>query len=298
MKENGKYNNGNPMPIPKNDEEKALAIHEWAENNENLETAIRTCIDNGIETNASCAGHRGKNGSAYLAIKIKDEYDEKMMSIINEVLGVPNIKVAFFHTKDDEVLSIYASNSTKDECFKAIARGVNAEIDLEKIHPLVPEIFKIYKGLIENTRMKFIMDVKQRRITKQLYIYAFEDFLGEAKMFQGLMKKNRLVEEVETEKIYHKNFLKMDSLVEFTRKIREKIERGVKSQTKKTKEQFVQGLKAENRQMQEKQFGEEQMQNIEGIEDSKEESIHVPEKLIENEEEKSVKKIEEVGEEK
>lgn len=49
-----KYNNGRPISVPENEKEKALAISEWAEGNEHLQNALASCIDNGIQTYASC----------------------------------------------------------------------------------------------------------------------------------------------------------------------------------------------------------------------------------------------------
>ena len=67
-----KYNSGASIPISSlSDEELKIAIHEWAEGNDSLESLLWKCYKNGIETQGC---HSGLN--SYLQIGLKSPKDK------------------------------------------------------------------------------------------------------------------------------------------------------------------------------------------------------------------------------
>lgn len=79
-----KYNNVRPISVPENEREKSLAISEWDEGNEHLQNALADCIDNGIQTYASCKGH-GLAILPYISLKVTSENIGQITNIINSL---------------------------------------------------------------------------------------------------------------------------------------------------------------------------------------------------------------------
>ena len=80
------YANGAPGAVPK-DGELDIAISEWSEGNVHLEGALRSCIENGVQTFACCAGHKGDiNGNdPYLSVIMTEENKGNVLNILNSL---------------------------------------------------------------------------------------------------------------------------------------------------------------------------------------------------------------------
>ncbi len=145
----GKYNTGIPVEIPTDREEQETAIKEWAEGNIHLEEALRQCIEHGIKTEASCAGHKDANNDPYLSIEITDENRERLFNILQNVFkkrsGINGIDIRnhIERGKPKAELSIHAKPRQKNEIFDLIAEGAKGKIDLEACHPIIQKMMKI-----------------------------------------------------------------------------------------------------------------------------------------------------------
>ena len=149
----GKYSNGRPVDIPKDKEELEIAIKEWAEGNPHLEEALCQCIDHGVITEASCAGHGRGNDDPYIAMKITDETRGRIYSILNVAFqkrsGIRSIDI--HHGLDRTgrsraYLSIHAKPGHKDEIFDAVAEGAKKEIELEQCSSIVRSLMDVARG--------------------------------------------------------------------------------------------------------------------------------------------------------
>ena len=150
MEEPKKYSTGRPIDIPQDKVEQEKAIKEWAEGNPSLEEAIRQCIEHGIKTEASCAGHGRNDDDPYLAMEISDETIKTIYSILNNVFqnrnGIKSIDI--FNDIDKagnprRHLAIHAKSKQKDEIFKLISEGTKSEIDLDKCSPIIQRMMEL-----------------------------------------------------------------------------------------------------------------------------------------------------------
>lgn len=150
----GKYANGKMLGVPENEEEREKAIKEWAEGNPDLEDAIRSCLDNGIRTEASCGGHGKIGDDPYLAIEISDENIKKIYSILNTVFknreALKSIDIFDFTDYQNSVprrrdLAIHAKPRFKAEIFKLISEGAKKEIELEECAPIIQGMMEAEK---------------------------------------------------------------------------------------------------------------------------------------------------------
>ena len=119
-----KYNNGKPLQIPKKEEEKALAISDWSEGNEHLADAISACINNGIQTFASCKGH-GFVSTPYLSMEMTSENLGQIINIMNNVSKkrAVNIALSFGENEQGSILTIYPSIRNRNKIFDLIANS-------------------------------------------------------------------------------------------------------------------------------------------------------------------------------
>ena len=127
-----KYSNGRPVDMPNDKDELEIAIKEWSEGNANLENAIRKCMENGVKTLASCAGH---DDNSYLAIKITEKTRKKVYSILNKVFQNKN-KISRVNIQNgiDEhfqyisSIAIHPKTNQKNKIFDLIAEGAKEEL--------------------------------------------------------------------------------------------------------------------------------------------------------------------------
>lgn len=161
----GIYNNGKPMEVPENEEEKALAISEWAEENEHLQNAISSCIDNGIQTFASCKGHKIID-SPYLSMVITNKNIDKITNIINNISKKKgtDILLTFDEKNKGSILTIYSNMLNRDNIFDLIAKSANSSIELDNANNITKQIIRLHETLR-------IHGVKSERMRSDILLY-------------------------------------------------------------------------------------------------------------------------------
>ena len=156
MKERTKYNNGVPMPVPDDDNELIEAIEEWTEGNVHLKEAIYQCIEHGVSTVASCAGHGSfNNNDPYLAFKYTNESSKTIYSILNAIFYNREYirSIDFFNDLDERKgtpnvqISIHAKSKNKNKLFDLIAESAKGQMELEECHPIAQRIIDVVNGV-------------------------------------------------------------------------------------------------------------------------------------------------------
>ena len=144
----GIYNNGKPIEVPENEEEKALAISEWAEGSEHLQNAIFSCLDNGIQTFASCKGHKITD-FPYLSMIITYKNIDKITNIINNISKKKgtDILLTFDEKNKGSILTIYSNMLNRDNIFDLIAESANNSIELDHANNITQEIIRLHETL-------------------------------------------------------------------------------------------------------------------------------------------------------
>ena len=150
---NNKYSTGKPMDIPEDLAEREIATKEWAEGNEHLEEALQQCILHGLQTRASCAGHKGFGNDPYLGIEITEETRKRIYNILNVLFKHRKYisSIDIFNDIDrvgtpKSHIAIHSRYKTRNKIFDLIAEGAKGEIDLEKCDPIIQRMIKIEQG--------------------------------------------------------------------------------------------------------------------------------------------------------
>ena len=145
-----KYVTGGPVDIPEDLNEREIAIKEWAEGNKHLEEALKKCIEHGLQTRASCAGHPGLGSDPYLGIDITDETRKTIYSILNNLFENRKCinSIDIFNDIDKlgeprSHVAIHAKYKKRNELFDLITNGAQNEIELDKCHPIIQKMIEI-----------------------------------------------------------------------------------------------------------------------------------------------------------
>lgn len=188
-----KYNNGRPIGVPENEGEKALAISEWAEGNEHLQNALASCIDNGIQTYASCKGH-GLTTSPYISLKVTSENIGQITNIINSLSrkkGV-NVSLSFDEIAQGSILTIYPNILNRNEIFDIVATSFEQKLDFGKADDMTQELVRLHETLrvygYKNDRMRSVIELHNGVMGRNLllkhdigsYDYILDDELTKA----------------------------------------------------------------------------------------------------------------------
>lgn len=155
------YANGKPGVEPNSPEELDLAIAEWAEGNSHLEGALKSCINNGVQTFACCAGHRGDiNGNdPYLSVIMTEENKGTVLNIMNQLYsqksGIQSIGMDFLE-KDGQirqVISFHMKMGKRDKMFDIIEVAARDSIEKSEVSPLVSQMMELHE-VAERTRLR------------------------------------------------------------------------------------------------------------------------------------------------
>lgn len=145
--EKTKYNNGNGQDIEKiPQEEMSLAISEWSEGNKNLQGAISSCIENGIPTIASCAGHSLVD-SPYLAMRINKENIGNILNLINVFTNQPHTSILLSFAEKGSSLTIYGNMFNRNKCFETISQEAKNSLDLENANDITKSLWNAHVSL-------------------------------------------------------------------------------------------------------------------------------------------------------
>ena len=134
-----KYVTGGPVDIPEDLNEREIAIKERAEGNKHLEEALKKCIEHGLQTRASCAGHPGLGSDPYLGIDITDETRKTIYSILNNhkmasmFTDMPKNPAYFEKEYFDEILKIDGDKGPRELLDKNIYELYRYYIDPKQL---------------------------------------------------------------------------------------------------------------------------------------------------------------------
>lgn len=190
--EKTKYNNGNSQDIDEiPQEEMSLAISEWAEGDESLQKAISSCIENGIPTITSCAGHSSVD-YPYLAMKVNGENMGKILNIINAFINQTNTSIALSLTENGSALTIYGNMFNKKKCFEIISQEAQNSLELENANDITRSLWNAHVTLTThrydiNTKLynsiEYVNGIARKRlIISPLGNEALEQILTESGM--------------------------------------------------------------------------------------------------------------------
>ncbi len=155
------YANGKPGVEPNSPEELDIAISEWAEGNSHLEGALRSCINNGVQTFACCAGHRGDiyGSDPYLSVIMTEENKGTVLNIMNQLYanksGIQNIGMDFIE-KDGQIrqiVSFHMKMGKRDKMFDIIEAAARDSIEKSEASPLVSQMMELHE-VAERTRLR------------------------------------------------------------------------------------------------------------------------------------------------
>lgn len=151
--QNNRYNTGSPVEINSiSNAERSLAISEWSEGNEKLKDAITQCIENGIPTIASCAGHSFMD-SPYIAMSINEENVGNILNLIDKFSSISNTSLNLFCKDGRASLSIYANMMNRNKVFGTIAEQAENSIEIEDANDITQSLWNAYSSLRENRGM-------------------------------------------------------------------------------------------------------------------------------------------------
>lgn len=205
-----KYNNGKPIEIPEDAEEKSLAIKAWAENNKHLENAIRSCIDNKIPTYASCRGEHLFD-YPYLSMKVNKNNLEKIINIMSSVSEVNNTGIALsYMERQGTILTITTDMLHRNTVFNKIADTAEKEVDSQHINPTMQDLWSMHKEL----RMHYqehSLEIKKSRFYKTMTIIPYSETLCIYVLDQLKIKRTKNPYQI----VYAKRFSNIDKLKEF-----------------------------------------------------------------------------------
>ena len=151
--QNKKYNIGYQVEINTiPDDEMPLAISEWSEGNEKLKEAISQCIENGIPTIASCAGHSFLD-SPYIAMSINEENVGNILNLIDKFSSISNTSLNLSFKDGISSLAIYANMMNRNKVFETIAEQAENSIEFEVTNDITQSLWNAYSSLRENRGM-------------------------------------------------------------------------------------------------------------------------------------------------
>lgn len=161
-----KYNNQNPMEIPKNKKELNNAIVAWAEGNYHLERLLWKCIEKNVKTEACCGGHENSKKYPYISFEIGDDSNDYIFNIFKYMYyNLEQIFSVGFSLNNNFKKSLIVTlkyenrNEKFDEMYNIIENNIKFSKDVEELEI----ILEIYNIILKNNVNIFLSfgDIKK-----------------------------------------------------------------------------------------------------------------------------------------